>query len=315
MKQLVAIPEAGIFLVGIGLALLFQTINPFFLDLSNIQAMLRALAYSGIVGIGLAICLITGIIDLSVGGVVGLSGVVFAKAIQADFALVASVLMALGVGVLVGLLNSLVIVKMKVTPFIATISTMYIFRGLASYLSKGFTIYPLTESATRIGGAMPLGLSWAFIIMAILMILFEILMRSTVWGLCVRAVGSDEETAFNTEVNVKQIKISVLLITGVLSASAGILASMMLSAGVPTLGTGWELVAITACAIGGVSLFGYTGTMLGLFAGLFTLQIIQNGIIVIGISSYFQTVVVGAILLGAIVLEVKRRNTLNLERI
>lgn len=315
MKQILAIPEAGIFLVGIGLAVIFQIINPFFLSLSNIQSMLRALAYSGIVGIGLAICLISGIIDLSVGGVVGLAGIVFAKAIQNQGSLALSLFMAFGVGLLAGLLNSLAIVKMKVTPFIATISTMYIFRGLASYISKGYTIYPLSDIAAKIGAAMPLGLSWAFIVMVALMTLFEILMRTTVWGLCVRAVGSDEETAFNTEVNVKQIKMSVLLITGLLSASAGILASMMLSAGVPTLGTGWELVAITACAIGGVSLFGYTGNMFGLFAGLFTLQIIQNGIIVIGISSYFQTVIVGAILLGAIVLEVKRRKTLNLERI
>lgn len=315
LKEILAIPEAGIVIMGVSLALVFQAINPAFLGLGNVQSMMRSLAYSGIVGVGLAICLISGIIDLSVGGVVGLSGIVFAKALQADASLALAILLALGIGIFAGLLNSFVIVKMKVTPFIGTISTMWIFRGLASFVSNGFTIYPLPEIATDIGGAMPFGLSWAFIIMAALMILFDILLATTVWGLCVRAVGSDEETAFNTEVNVSWIKISTLLITGVLSASAGVLATMMLGAGAPTLGTGWELIAITACAIGGVSLFGYTGNMIGLFLGLFTLQIIQNGIIVIGISSYFQTVVVGAILLGAMVLEVRRRKTLNLERI
>jgi ribose transport system permease protein len=151
--------------------------------------------------------------------------------------------------------------------------------------------------------------------MIAIMIFFAIMLHSSVWGLCLRAVGSDEETAFNTEVNVTWIKTSALLITGVLSAVAGILTSMMLGAGIPSLGTGWELIAITACAIGGVSLFGYTGNMAGLFLGLFALQIIQNGIIVIGISAYIQNVVVGGILMLAMIVEVRRRRTLNLERV
>lgn len=273
------------------------------------------MSYAGIVSIGLAICLISGTIDLSVGGVVGLSSVVFAKLLQANMGLVPAIAITLCIGIIAGLLNSFVIVKMKVTPFIATLSTMYIFRGMASFISNGFNIYPLSQSALEIGGAMPLGVSWSFIIMIAIMIFFTIMLHSSVWGLCLRAVGSDEETAFNTEVNVTWIKTSALLITGVLSAVAGILTSMMLGAGIPSLGTGWELIAITACAIGGVSLFGYTGNMAGLFLGLFALQIIQNGIIVIGISAYIQNVVVGGILMLAMIVEVRRRRTLNLERV
>jgi ribose transport system permease protein len=315
LKKILSIPEAGIFLLCIVLILLFQLVNPLFFSLANIQSMLRTMSYAGIVSIGLAICLISGTIDLSVGGVVGLSSVVFAKLLQANMGLVPAIAITLCIGIIAGLLNSFVIVKMKVTPFIATLSTMYIFRGMASFISNGFNIYPLSKSALAIGGAMPLGVSWSFITMIAIMIFFAIMLHSSVWGLCLRAVGSDEETAFNTEVNVTWIKTSALLITGVLSAVAGILTSMMLGAGIPSLGTGWELIAITACAIGGVSLFGYTGNMAGLFLGLFALQIIQNGIIVIGISAYIQNVVVGGILMLAMIVEVRRRRTLNLERV
>lgn len=315
MKRILSIPEAGIIILCFFLITIFQTINPSFLGLGNVQSMFRSLAYSGIVGVGLAICLICGVIDLSVGAVAGLSGVVFSIILTKGYDITVAILGSLIVGILAGLLNSIMIIWIKITPFIGTISTMYIFRGFASYISDGFTIYPLPQYITKIGNAQPLGISWAFLIMIVFMVIVEILLRTTVWGLSLRATGSDEETARNTEVDVTKTRLSALLITGVLSAIAGIMGTMMLGAGVPTLGTGWEFIAITACAIGGVSLFGYSGNMIGLLFGLLTLQVIQNGIVVIGISPYIQTVVVGSILLTSMMIEVRRRKTLNLERI
>lgn len=315
MKRILSIPEAGIIILCFFLVTIFQMINPAFLGLGNIQSMFRSLAYGGIIGVGLAICLISGTIDLSVGAVAGLSGVVFSLLLTKGYDIGIAILGSIVIGLFAGFVNSIMIIWIKITPFIGTISTMYIFRGLASYITNGFTIYPIPQYVTKIGNAQPLGISWAFWIMLLLMIIVEILLRTTVWGLCLRATGSDEETARNTEVNVTITRLSALLTASVLAAVAGVFGTMMLGAGVPTLGTGWEFVAITACAIGGVSLFGYSGNMIGLLFGLLTLQVIQNGIVVVGVSPYIQTVVVGLILLFSMTIEVRRRKTLNLERV
>jgi ribose/xylose/arabinose/galactoside ABC-type transport system permease subunit len=129
-----------------------------------------------------------------------------------------------------------------------------------------------------------------------------------------RATGSDYESAESTEVNVKGIQTSALTISGGLAGLAGVLVTTILGAGQPTAGTGWELIAIAGCAIGGVSLFGYDGSMLGLFAGLLTLQVISNGIVTIGIPPYIQNVVIGAILLSSMIIDVRRRRYVNIEQ-
>lgn len=307
-------PEAGIVAILILLVVLFQGINGNFLSLANVQGMLRGMAYPGIIAIGMMFCLLSGVIDLSVGATAALSSVVFAIAARDwGWGLVESGVMALGVGAVVGMINGWVVTRLKITPFIMTICMMYAVRGVASWISNGYTVYPLPDGFAKVGVAMPLGISWAFIIMIVFMVVGEWMLRGSVWGLCVRAVGSDREAAACTEVNVGRVHRSVFLLTGVVSAFAGIMVSLILNAGVATAGTGWELVAIAACAIGGVSLFGYEGSFFGLFCGLLVMQVIQNGIVIIGISSYAQNVVVGGILLVSMILEVRRRKFLNLE--
>lgn len=313
MKRLFSIPEAGIFSIMAGLVFFFQAVNPVFLTPLNIAGMLRGMAYPGIISIGMALCLISGVIDLSVGATAGLASVIFAT--FAGWGLVPATAASLLVGLLVGVVNGLVITRLHVTPFIMTICMMYAVRGLASWISNGYNIYPLPSGFAEIGTWQPLGISWAFWIMVGLMGVVALFLSRTVWGLTVRAVGSDEESARCTEVNVETVRLSVFVVTGGLSALAGVLLSLIINSGNATVGTGWELVAVAACAIGGVSLFGYQGSMVGLFAGLLVLQIISNGIVVIGVSPYTQNILIGLILLAAMGLEVRRRRWLNLERI
>jgi ribose transport system permease protein len=314
IQRAIAISEAGIVIILLGLVIFFQTLNQGFLSGLNIAGMLRAMAYPGIVGVGMALCLISGVIDLSVGATVGLTSVIFAEvSTKYGLPLIPSAVIAIGVGLLVGYINGAIVTKLKITPFITTICSMYMIRGLASWISNGYTIYPLPKEFSIIGNAQPLGVSWAFIIMLILMVVGTIAINQTVWGLTVRAVGSDKESAACTEVNVGSVHRSVFVITGGLAGLAGVMVSMMLDSGVPSAGTGWELIIIAGCAIGGISLFGYEGSFFGLFCGLLTMQVIQNGIVVIGVSPYSQTVVIGGILLVAMILEVRRRRWLNLE--
>ena len=176
-------------------------------------------------------------------------------------------------------------------------------------------MYPLPDAVNAFGVATPLGVSWAFWFLVVVLVVIALLLHSTVWGLSARATGSDFETAKCTEVDVYKVQLSAFLLSGALSACSGVLATMALGCGVYTMGTGWELIAIAACAIGGVSLFGYEGSMFGLFCGLATLQVIQTGIIILGISPYWQLIVIGSILLFSMVVDVRRRMYLNLEKI
>jgi len=218
-------------------------------------------------------------------------------------------------GAIVGIINSFIILKLKVNPFIATISMMFVIRSVSNWLSNGYSIYPLSDRVLSIGEAQPLGVSWAFWLFVGFAILAELILRFSLFGLLLRAVGSDREVAKCTEVNVNQVNTVGLIAISLLAVIAGIAISCMTNAGSPTVGSGWEFTAITACVIGGVSLFGYNGDMLGLFCGLAVIQVINNGIVMIGVNPYLQGVVIGAILLAAMAVEIKRRSWLDLETI
>jgi ribose transport system permease protein len=314
LKQILSVQEMGILIVLIILAVIFQTINPVFLSLGNIAGMLRAMSYTGIIAVGLALCLISGTIDISVGAMAGMASVVFSILIMNGVPIWISTLSAIVIGILGGMVNALAIVKLKISPFITTISTLYVFRGIAYAVSKGFSIYPLPKEVGAFGSTFPMGLSWAFLIMMAVMAFGQLLLDRSIWGLRLRATGSDYEAAECTEVYPKQVQTSALIIVGGLAGLAGVLVTTILGAGQPTAGTGWELIAIAGCAIGGVSLFGYEGSMYGLFLGLLTLQVISNGIVTIGVPPYFQNIFIGIILIASMIFDVRRRYYMNIEQ-
>jgi len=316
IKQLLSRSEAGIIITAAVLAMIFGSVNPTFLAWGNLTILLRAMAYPGIVAVGLAICLISGTIDLSVGAMAGLSGIIFSQSMVAlGLSIPVSAALAIVAGFVVGIINSIVIIYFHVTPFIATIAMMYVLRGLGSVLSKGFTIFPLPQAVADFGAARPLGISWSFVILVVILLIAAWAVGCTVWGLCLRATGSDIESARDTEVNVISVQVSALVIAAVLASISGILVTAVLDSGVPSTGTGWELAAIAACVIGGISMSGYEGSFIGLFFGLLVMQEIQNGIIIIGMSPYWQSAIIGVILLAAMAVDVRRRRYLNLEKL
>lgn len=272
-------------------------------------AILRSTAYIGIVAVGMGVCLINGLIDLSVGATAGMAGVLMAHLIvKLGWPWYAAISAGLASGALMGVVNWLLIVRLRITPFIATIGTMYLARGIATVVSNAYSVYPLPDWMGKIATASPLGLSVVFFVFIGLAIVVELALKGTLWGLQVRATGSDREVAKCTEVDTDLANLTVLTLTGLLAAVAGIFLAGKLIAAQPSAGTGWELMAITACAIGGVSLFGYEGSMLGMFLGVLTMQVIINGMVVIGLSPYLQTGVTGVILLSAMALDMYRRD-------
>lgn len=316
VKEWATKPYAGVLMVLILMTALFQTLNPDFLTGRNIGVLLRAMSYSGIIAIGMALCMMSGIIDLSVGSTSALASVAFgAMTVNWGIPLIPAIILTLCIGAGIGLFNAFVILKLGVSPFIATISSMFVVKGLAMAWNKGFLIYPLPDGFSNIGNLKPLGVSVAFIVFLIVAVTAYFILEHTVFGLEIRATGSDYEVAKVTEVRYILVHVTLLVLIGVLASGAGILLSFVLNAGAPNVGIGWEFAAITACAIGGVSLFGYEGSIPGTILGLLTIQVLKNGIVMAGVSVFLQEVVVGFALLAAIVIDVKRRKYLNLERI
>jgi ribose transport system permease protein len=293
--------------------LLFYFINPRFFNLPNIAVMLRASAYTGCVAVGIGFLLMSGQIDISVGAIAGLASIVSSSLMfKLHFPVWLGYAGGLAAGAAAGWISSRVVLKMKVPAFLATIAAMYVFRGMALFISNGYTIYPLPEMVKRIGSDTPLGVSWGFWVFLFIVIIGEYILRTTVWGLKVKATGSDREIAQWTEVDVDNVNTSTFMLCGVLSALAGLLLMSRLNAGDPTIGTGWELSAITAAAIGGVSLFGYDGSIIGVALGVLLIQVIQNGLVVIGASAYLQGVEVGMILATIAIYDVRMRLKLKL---
>ena len=306
----------GVFIALVVLTCLFEVMSGRFFTFANITTVLRSLSYVGIISIGMGLCLISGVIDLSAGATAAFASVLFSKALVVwEASLPVALLLALLSGAGVGLFNSFIILKLKITPFIGTISTMFIMRGLALAWTKGFIVYPLPGDLKDIGIMKPLGVSVGFIVLLVIALLAWYVLEFTVFGLEIKATGSDYEVAKVTEVRYIMVHVVLLMTLGVLSALAGVLLSFVLNGGHPNVGTGWEFAAITACAIGGVSLMGYEGSIPGILFGLLFVYALQSGIVVVGVSVFLQNVVVGLTLLVAITMDVRRRSYLNLEKL
>ena len=284
---------------------IFGIIKPGYLSVNSLTAMLRAMSYPGIIAVGVALCLIGGTMDLSVGAVAGLSATIAATLMTKETPVILALAAGIASGAIIGYVNSVLILKLKLTTFIATIGTMFMVRGIVYWISKGYYVYPLPDVIARTGAAKPLGISWSFIFFIVLLIIFQYLLSRTVWGLCVKATGSDREVAYNTTVEVDKIQKQLHVLSGTLAAVAGLFIMCKIGGGQPTIGQGVELTVIAGCTIGGVSLFGFQGSMTAVFLGLLFLQVIIAGVITSGVDPFLQPTVQGIILIAAMVFDAR----------
>lgn len=307
-RGILAIPEVGILLPLVAFAIVFSCIDSSFLGSNSMAAMLRAVAFVGIIAVGQTWLMVAGEIDLSVGSVAGLCAVVASWTMkQAGWPLEAGLAAGLATGMLAGFCNGFVAIRLGIPAFIATLGMLYIARGLNYLLCKGYPIYPIPESLTAFGKAEPFGLSWAFIILAAAVIAGDFCLRKTVFGRKVMATGGNAEVARIAGINTDAVKISCYVLTGTLAALAGILLMTQLNVGQPEIGTGWELDVIASVVIGGVSLFGGVGTVAGTFLGLIIMQVVRSGLVISGVNTHWQTVAVGVIMIIAVGIDLLRR--------
>ncbi len=274
-----------------------------FLNWSNLSQVIRALSFTAIMGVGQAAVIITGGIDLAVGSVLGLSGVVVAVLLTSGVALPLTVVAGLAVGLAAGLLNGVVITRAKLPPFIVTLGMMSIARGLAFAITGGETIRNLPPEYLAAGQGELFGVPVPILILALLAAAAGYLLRTTTWGRYVYAIGGNEEAALLAGVDVRRVKVAVYGVCGLAAGIAGVLFTSRFGVGQSTAGLGYELDVIAAAVIGGASLTGGKGTILGVVIGSLLMGILRNGLVLLNVSAYWQQVAIGLVIILAVILD------------
>ena len=313
------------FIVLALLVIVFRILKSNFLDPSTLTMIAKHVALYGILGLGMTFVIITGGIDLSVGSIVGFTGMIAGGLIQEGltlkfagvtvyFSIPMIVIIMLLMGIGIGWINGLIVTKLDVAPFIATLGTMYIFRGFANLRSGGAT-FPELNGYKELGntGFKTLGSNIANVpcgvyIFAILAIISAILLRKTAFGWYVKAVGGNEKSARLSGIKADRIKIYVYMISGFCAAWVGLINTAQLSAAHPATGDGWEMNAIAATVLGGTSMAGGSGTVIGTVIGAFVIGVINDGMTMCGVSEFWQKVIRGAVIILAVVIDQTQRN-------
>lgn len=310
LRRVFAIPEVGVLIPLLGFILVFYLINPAFLNPDNIAAMVRAMSFIGVIAMGETFLMISGAFDLSVGSAAGLGAVVCsALMVWYHWSIPAAVLAGLATGAVIGLVNSFVVLKLGVPAFIATLGMLYIAKGISYLITKGYTIYPLPDAVNKFGTAEPLNTSWSFIIFVIMAVIFGIVLAKTAYGRKLYVVGGNPEVAHLAGISPAKIRLSGFVLTGMCATLAGMLLMSRIVIGNPTIGLGWELNVIAGVVIGGVSLFGGSGSIFGAVIGLSIMAVVNNGLVVSKLDPYWQTVAIGVIMIVAVAIDIVRRKS------
>lgn len=306
MKELgIAIPMILIFVI-IGI------INPRFFSRINIINMLRTSAFVFVIGVTMTSVFIGGGLDLSVGSTLGLGGVISGLALLGGVPIWISVILGVLAGSTVGYLNGLFIAQFKIPSFIVTLGMMYIARGIVEFLTRGNPVYPLPANFNFLGQGRLFGVPVVVYVAIVLGIIGHIVLTKTVFGRSVFANGGNSETARVSGINIVQISLLTYVLNGTASGLAGVLTAARLGAALSNAGMGMELTVIAAVIIGGTSLFGGSGSILGTAVGALLMSVIRNGMVFLKVSIYLQNVVVGVIIILAVGLDQYNRKRLGM---
>lgn len=294
------IPFVGL----VSLMIFMSTLSRVFLSTNNILNILRQASINGVVAFGMMTVILSAGIDLSVGSVLAVSSMIMAIMITAGVNQVFAITVALIVGLLIGLVNGLLISKGKLQPMIATLSTMMVFRGVTLYISNGVPVSRLGDGFLGwIGRGNVMGIPTPVYVLSAVTIVMAIILNYTTFGKKVYAIGGNIKAARLSGIKVENMLIYVYMISGFLSALAGIILTSRIDSAVPTAGQSFELNAIAAVVIGGASLQGGRGRVVGTFFGILIIAVIANGLNIIGTSAYLQQIMTGIIIISAVIFD------------
>ena len=298
----------GIIIVLVVLLTVFSLLNPNFLTVNNLFELLKQVAFLGIISVGVTFCMLTAGIDLSVGSNMALSIVMTAIVIQAmpfGDAAGANVALACIVGVgmttCIGLINGFFINEIKIPPLIVTLAMLQIVRGLVFIVTGAIPVYKnIPKGFLFLGQGSISIIPFPVIVMVVIFIIGTVVLGKTVYGRHVYCVGGNEEVARLSGINVRMLKYSVYTISGFLAGIAGILLLSRMNSGQPRAATGYEIEAVTACVLGGVSMAGGLGRLWNVFFGVAIMGTLSYGLISVGVNDFWQQLIKGAVLLAAV---------------
>ncbi len=292
-------------LLGLGLlAVVLSVLSPDFLTTNNLFTVLRQVSINGLIAFGMTFVILTGGIDLSVGAMLAFAGAITASLLACGHSVGLAVAAGIGIGAVLGLFNGLLVSWGRVAPFIATLGSMTLVRGLTLAFTQGRPISVDNAGFAMLGDGylahlIPLPVLWMFV----LFLLSGLLLRGTVFGRHVFAIGGNEEASRLSGVHVRLVKLGVYGLSGLLSGLAGVVLTSRLYSAQATAGTGYELDAIAAVVLGGTSLSGGRGWLTGTLIGALLIGFLNNGLNLLGVSSFYQQVVKGAVILLAVLLD------------
>ncbi|RKF13709.1 ABC transporter permease [Alginatibacterium sediminis] len=292
-----------IFIALVVLIVAFSLLSDSFLSKINLLNILRQVSIIGICAVGMTMVILTGGIDLSVGSMIGVSGMACALMLQAGIPPVLAVFLTLVMGLGFGGITGLLINKIHIPPLIATLGLMTALRGVAYILNGGLPIYGIPESVKFLGQGWVFGIPFPVILMIAVFVLGYVLLNKTAFGRHLYGTGGNEEASRLSGVNVEKLKTKVYLLAFFLSTFAGIVLMARVNSGQPRGGTGYEMDIITAVVLGGVSIMGGSGRLMGVIAGVMIMGVLSNGMILLNIDEYVQWVVKGLVLLVAVGLD------------
>ncbi|MFX3622926.1 MAG: ribose ABC transporter permease [Ectobacillus sp.] len=296
----------------IGLVLIvvvISVLNPSFLAPTNLFNILRQVSINALIAFGMTFVILTGGIDLSVGSILALSSALVAGMLASGMDATLAIGAGLLAGLVMGILNGVIIAKGKVAPFIATLATMTIFRGLTLVYMDGRPITGLGDNLMfqMLGRGYFFGIPVPAVTMLITFAILYFILKKTAFGRRTFAIGGNEEAALLSGINVNRMKVMIYGISGLLAAFAGIILASRLDSAQPTAGTSYELDAIAAVVLGGTSLSGGKGWIVGTLIGALIIGVLNNGLNLLGVSSFFQQVVKGLVILLAVLLDRKKQ--------
>lgn len=285
--------------------------NPNFLLFGNIHSILLGASFEAIMAIAMSLLLILGGLDLSVGAIAGFTGVVSGLMLDAEFGVFASVIGGILAAVLVGFVNGILAAKLKVPPMIATLGMMNIVRGLIYILTKGVGKPNFPDSYNVLGRVQLFGkIQSPIVISLVLMVIFGILFAKSSWFRQFYFIGGNEEAARLSGIKVDRLRILAYTFMGLMSGIAGVLLAARMGGAIPTQGQNMEMNVIAACVIGGCSVNGGEGTILGSFLGVLVMALITNAFNLLGVDVYWQKTILGLVLLVAVLTDLMRKRKL-----
>ncbi len=304
------IKNNGVIIAFLIICIALAIMSPVFFTLNNIMNIFRQTSIYGIIAVGMTFVILTGGIDLSVGSILAFSGVICAGLMKRhDAPICLAALAAIGVGAGMGLVNGLLITLGKIAPFVVTLGMVTIGRGLTLIYTNGYPISGFSSEFRKLGGGYVAGIPIPVIIFLITVIIAWFILNHTRLGRYTYAIGGNEETVKLSGINVNFFKTAVYVIVGITSALSSLILSSRLNSAEAVAGQGYELDVIAAVVIGGTSLTGGRGSILGTLIGALLIGVINNGMNLLGISPYFQQVVKGALIIGAVILDRLRDDT------